>query len=377
MACGSGKTLAALWIAENLEAKLVLLLVPSLSLVGQTLAEWRRSSKESFRYLVVCSDETVVRGEDTTVHSTRDLGVPVTTDVGDVRRFINESHRSTATYVFCTYQSSPVVAEAQARANQPFDLVIADEAHRCASAKQTAFGTVLNEKRIKAKRRLFMTATPRYFTGRVKKRAAELEYEIASMDDESLFGPVFHKLTFNAAIGAGLLTDYQVVVIGVSDSEKGLWAEEGRLVRTRGGATTDARTLASQIGLAKATRKYDLRRVITFHSSIKKAVLFTNPAKPESYPSVVTRIGRRQRPSGEIWATHISGEMPAGRRRTLLEEFRNLDENTRGVISNCACLGEGVDVPTLDGIAFIDPKRSMVDIIQAVGRVIRIRFGQS
>ena len=116
----------------------------------------------------------------------------------------------------------------------PFDLVIADEAHRCTGPAESLFTTVLDARKIKARRRLFMTATPRYFTARVKKRTAELEYELASMDDESRFGPVFHRLTFDAAIRDGLLTDYQVVVIGVTQAELRQWADEARIVRLSG-----------------------------------------------------------------------------------------------------------------------------------------------
>ncbi len=140
------------------------------------------------------------------------------------------------------------------------------------------FATVLDGKKIKARKRLFMTATPRYFKEHVKRRAAELEYELVSMDDQHVFGPEFHVLTFHEAISADppLLTDYQVVVIGVTDREAKAWAEEARLVRTAEGLDTDARTLAAQIGLAKAMKKYDLRKLITFHSSVAKAARFVD-----------------------------------------------------------------------------------------------------
>ncbi len=273
--------------------------------------------------------------------------------------------------VFATYQSSDRVAAAQKASASSFDLVLADEAHRCTGPAQGLFTTVLDAAKIKARRRLFMTATPRYFTGRVKKRAAELEYELASMDDESRFGPVFHRLPFNVAIWDELLTDYQVVVIGVTQAETRQWAEEGRLVRIKDGTVTDARALASQIGLAKVMRQFDLRKTITFHSSVAKASRFTDAALADSLVGVIERMSPAAKPSGELWTGHISGQTPAGRRSTLLTVFGNLPQGNRAILSNCACLGEGVDVPVLDGVAFIDPKRSMIDIIQAVGRVIR------
>jgi len=378
MACGTGKTLTALWIAEQLQSSLTLVLVPSLSLVQQNLAEWGRHSAEDFDTLVVCSDDSVVQSKaDTAIQSTADLGVKVTTDPAEIRHFLGQRRKRPAV-VFATYQSSDRIAAAQAGKRMPFDLVICDEAHRLAGHAEGLFATVLDDRKIKARKRLFMTATPRYFKEHIKRRAAELEFELVSMDDEHVFGPEFHVLTFHEAVSADppLLTDYQVVVIGVTDREAKAWAEQARLVRTADGLSTDARTLAAQIGLAKAMKKYDLRRLITFHSSVAKAARFVDATQRDSLPGVIPHLTRSTRPSGKLWTKHISGHTPAGQRATLLKSLGNLSEDTRGILSNCACLGEGVDVPVLDGVAFIDPKRSMVDIIQAVGRVIRKAEGK-
>ena len=189
---------------------------------------------------------------------------------------------------------------------------------------------------------------------------------------------MFSPFTNHEAISAvpPLLTDYQVVVIGVTDREAKAWAEQARLVRTADGLSTDARTLAAQIGVAKAMKKYDLRKLITFHSSVAKAARFVDSSQRDSLPGVIPHLTRSARPSGKLWTKHISGHTPAGQRATLLKALGNLPDDTRGILSNCACLGEGVDVPVLDGVAFIDPKRSMVDIIQAVGRVIRKAEGK-
>ena len=381
MACGTGKTLTALWIAERLQSSLTLVLVPSLSLVQQNLAEWGRHSMEDFDTLVVCSDESVVQSKaDTAIQSTADLGVKVTTDPAEIRKFLDQRRKRPAV-VFSTYQSSDRIAAAQVGKIKKFDLVICDEAHRLAGNAEGLFGTVLDDKKIRARKRLFMTATPRYFKEHVKRRAAELEsesFQLVSMDDVHVFGPEFHVLTFHQAISANppLLTDYQVVVIGVTDREAKAWAEEARLVQTPDGLSTDARTLAAQIGLAKAMKKYDLRKLITFHSSVAKAARFVDPTLPDSLPGVIPNLTRSARPTGKLWTKHISGHTPAGQRATLLKGLGNLPDDTRGILSNCACLGEGVDVPVLDGVAFIDPKRSMVDIIQAVGRVIRKAEGK-
>ena len=178
---------------------------------------------------------------------------------------------------------------------------------------------------------------------------------------------MFHRLAFAEAIERDLLTDYQVVVVGVDDATYRDWAERGRFVTIDGTEVTDARTLAGQIGLAKAMRRYDLHRTITFHSRVKRAREFAR-----DLPEVIAWMPARQRPTGHLWADYVSGEMPAGQRHVLLQHLGRLDHGERGLLANARCLAEGVDVPTLDGVAFIDPRRSEVDIVQAVGRAIRL-----
>ena len=366
MACGTGKTLTSLFIKEKLDAERTLVLVPSLSLLKQTMQAWRVNGKVLFEALPVCSDETVGRSEeDAAVAHTSELGVPVTTDPHDIAAFLRR--RSGPRVVFSTYQSSPQIAAAFAVGRVPaFDLAIADEAHRVAGIESSDFATVLDATAIQARRRLFMTATPRYFTGRVLKAAQEADLEVASMDDPSKFGTVFHRLPFGEAIKRELLTDYQVVVVGVDDATYKEWAEQGTLVIRDGKKITDARTLAGQIGLAKAMRKYDLHRTISFHSRVARAREFA-----AEVPEVVQWMPARQRPKGALWSSYASGEMTAGERHVRLQHLSRLDDGQRGLLSNARCLSEGVDVPTLDGVAFIDPRRSEVDIVQAVGRAIR------
>ena len=365
MACGSGKTLTSLFIAEKLQSKRTLVLLPSLSLLKQTLNEWRANAAADFVSLPVCSDDTVTSTEDAAIAHTADLGVPVTTDPQDIAAFLRR--RSGPLVVFSTYQSSPQIAAAFKLGRVPgFSLIIADEAHRVAGPVSSDFATALDNRAIRGDRRLFMTATPRYFTGRVLKAAQEADFEVASMDDQERFGPVFHRLSFGEAIERDLLTDYQVAVVGVDDATYRQWAEKGALV-TRDGKTIDnAATLAGQIGLAKAMRKYDLRRVISFHSRVKRAREFAC-----DLPEVIAWMPARQRPKGRLWSDVATGAMPAGDRYMLLQHLARLDDGERGLLANARCLSEGVDVPTLDGVAFIDPRRSEVDIIQAVGRAIR------
>ena len=374
MACGTGKTLTGLWINEAVGCRRTLLLVPSISLVQQNLKEWGRHAREDFDFLVVCSDESVASDrDDPAMRYVADLGIKPTTDPKEIAAFLAK-RRTRPALVISTYQSCDRVAKAQAKAKKAFDLAICDEAHRLVGHVESKFATALDDRHIRARRRLFMTATPRYFTQKAKERGAEQEIELASMDDVEQFGPEFHVLSFHDAITADppLLTDYQVVIIGVTNTEAKAWAAEAKLVRTKDGLETDAKTLAAQIGLAKAIKQYDLRRMITFHRSIRRASRFADETRSDSLPSVVSKMRPASRPSGHLWARHVSGETAASKRASLLKELGELPDGHRGLISNCSCLGEGVDVPALDGVAFIDPKGSIVDIIQAVGRVIRL-----
>ena len=365
MACGTGKTLAGLFITEKLKAQRTLVLLPSLSLLKQTLNEWRANCAHDFASLPVCSDETVAEAEDAAIAHTADLGVPVTTDPKKIAAFLRR--KSGPLVVFSTYQSSPQIAAAFEQGRVPgFDLIIADEAHRVAGPVSSDFATVLDPKAIRGDRRLFMTATPRYFTGRIVKAGKDADFEYASMDDAAKFGPEFHRLPFGEAIERDLLTDYQVVVVGVDDATYLEWAQKGVLVTRDGKEILSAATLAGQIGLAKAMRKYDLHRVISFHSRVARAREFA-----ASLPGVIEWMPARRRPKGTLWSRYASGEMPAGDRYVLLQHLGRLDDGELGLLANARCLSEGVDVPTLDGVAFVDPRRSEVDIVQAVGRAIR------
>ncbi len=364
MACGTGKTLTSLFIKEKLAADRTLILVPSLSLLKQTMRVWYAHRRDEFATLPVCSDATVSRDEDAIVERTSDLGVPVTTDPAEIAAFLR---RLGPRVVFATYQSSPQVAKAYELGRVPaFDLVIADEAHRCAGPVSSDFATVLDAGKIRAKRRLFMTATPRVYSESTKRAAKDENFEYASMDDWEKFGEVFHKLGFSQAIERKLLTDYRVAVIGVDDATYREWAERGTFVTLDGKTPTSARKVAGQIGVAKAMGEYDLRRTISFHSYVSRASDFA-----ASMVKVIAWMPAAQRPTGTLWARYASGDMDAGQRSRLIHRLADLKDEERGLLSNARCLAEGVDVPTLDGVAFIDPRRSEVDIVQAVGRAIR------
>ncbi len=366
MACGTGKTFTTLWIKEQLNATSTLILLPSLGLLSQTLREWTLAANMPFEVLCVCSDNTVgKKGSDEAIHSVADVAFPVTSNVDDIRKFLCSDG---AKVVFSTYQSSPLVAQAQVNSTIPdFDLVIADEAHRCAGKVGNEFTTVLDAESIRAKKRLFATATPRTYSSNVKKAADERGIDVVGMDDESVFGKVLYSLPFGEAIKRGLLTDYQVVIIGVDNPTIAAWIENREIVKTESGMEIDAESLAAQIGLLKAYKDYDLRRVISFHSRVNRAEQFS-----KDILDVVGWIREEHKPSGAMLTDFVSGEMATDKRRIKLSQLKAMAPQERRLLTNARCLSEGVDVPSLDGVAFIDPRSSQIDIIQAVGRAIRL-----
>ena len=366
MACGTGKTFTTLWIKEKLGADSTLVLLPSLGLLSQTLHEWTLAANDEFQVLCVCSDESVgKKGSDEAVHSISDLAFPVTSDAGEIRTFLNNPGKKV---VFSTYQSSPLIAEAQTdKAIPAFDLAIADEAHRCTGKVSGDFSTILDGEKIRAKKRLFTTATPRTYSSSVKKAAEDRGVEVVGMDDEAIFGKQLFALNFGEAIKRGLLTDYRVVIIGVDDPTIAAWIENRELLKANSDIEMDAESLAAQVGLLKAIKDYDLHRLISFHSRVSRAEEFS-----QDIHKVLGWIDEKYKPSGELKSDFVSGEMPTNKRRRKLSQLKSLKDNQRGLLTNARCLSEGVDVPSLDGVAFIDPRSSQIDIIQAVGRAIRL-----
>lgn len=343
MACGTGKTLVGRWHAQASDATRILVLLPSLGLVAQTLREWRRANKGSswrFRALVVCSDPTTAAGEaeraQDGVHLEHDtwneVGAQVTTSPAQAARFLQRDHGQ-AQVVFSTYHSSPVIAAAQHQAPEAFDLVICDEAHRLAGQPSEAFTTVLDPRKIVARKRVFMTATPRVYAGE----------NGTSMDDPRVFGPVAHTVSFGEAIQAGLLTDYQVAVIAHRASEEPH-------------ASID--TVAATV--LQAVDQHQLRRVLTFHGGVAKSAAFA-----------AGMHGRVTAGGVELAARHVSGQMRTSDRAATLTWLAEPDSHQARIVSNARCLSEGIDVPSVDGVVFADQRSSVVDIIQAIGRVLR------
>ncbi|WP_204301771.1 DEAD/DEAH box helicase family protein, partial [Actinoplanes campanulatus] len=378
MACGSGKTLTCHGVHEKIGARRTLVLAPSLSLLAQLVREWAAQSAEAggLRIAVVCSDATVA-GDDLPKVSSSELPVPVTTDPDTLRTFLTDHVRDELpVVVFSTYHSSPEVAAAQKAADAagtpvPFDLVVADEAHYLAGRPAEAFATVLHDDRVHAVRRVFTTATPRVVAANVKARAADLDDRVVCMDDPALFGPVAHRLTFGRAIELGLLADYQVLVLGVEQTDDGA-AEavaERHLVQV-GDHTTDAASFAALTALGTAWREHNVRTAISFHSRVERARQFAE--------LVTATVGQPllQFPAS-VQASHVSGAMPAGKRAHLLRQLTAGSKNDRlRLLANARCLTAGVDVPSLDAVVFVDPRRSATDVVQAVGRALRVADGK-
>ncbi len=363
MACGTGKTLTALWITEQLNPQTTLVLVPSLSLLSQTLSEWAQHTNTTWSYICVCSDDTVNKHNDEPISTVDDFPFEVTTDPTRITGFLGTEGQKV---IFSTYQSSAQVAAALQNAKTGIDFAICDEAHRLTGKTDANYSSILSDDRIPAAKRVFMTATPRTYTASVKKKAEERGVDVTSMDDETIYGPVLHKLSFGEAIDCGLLSDYKVVIVGVTDPQVQDLIDRRELVSVGDKVETDARTLAAHIGLAKATKDYNLTRTISFHSRINTAAKFA-----QDHPKILHWLPDTHRPDGPTWTDTISGAMNTGQRRRILHQLRTDEPGRHALLTNARCLTEGVDVPSLDGVAFIDPRSSQVDIVQAVGRAIR------
>jgi superfamily II DNA or RNA helicase len=356
LACGTGKTLIGLWTAERLQARRVLVLLPSLSLVRQTLHAWAQAAAGAFAWQCVCSDESVDRGLDSVAQSTSDLGFPVTTDSAEVARFLAQDDLG-CKVVFTTYHSALVVARALG-AGESFDLGIFDEAHRTAGRAGLRFSLALHDSHLPIQRRLFLTATPRHYDLRKRTRGGDLA-EVYSMDDVKTYGRVCYQLGLAQAAARQLICPYQVIlsVIQTSDLRRKQVRDSVVLQEGRGVAADLA---ANGIALQRAVEKFGLRKIFTFHHSVAAARRFTGPEGVGAFlPGFTTR--------------HVSGAMPEAKRARLLAEFSQAEA---ALLSNARCLTEGVNVPAVDLVAFLSPKRSRVDIVQAVGRALRRQPGK-
>ena len=341
--CGAGKTLASLWLKERLGAKRTLVLVPSLALLRQTRREWAAQQKARLPYLCVCSEKDIDKDKrDVIVTHTFEVPGHVTTQPNEIAAFARK-HRELV--VYSTYQSLEAVVDAGVK----FDLAICDEAHKTATARHNEFALV-HEDALKAEKRLYMTATPRVLSPSAKGQLGEDAFEVvADMSDEETFGPEFHRMSFADAIEQGILVDYKIVVVGVTDRHVHKHIEQRTYLED-----ASADQVATSLALQKAMKKHGAAHALTFHSRVKRAKAFKEIH------------GKRTRGTK---VEHVNGSMSTNDRLVLLDEFK---EAPRAVMTNARCLTEGVDVPAIDCVAFADPRHSKVDIVQAAGRTLRI-----
>jgi len=365
--CGAGKTLASIWISEKLRANNILVMLPSLSLLSQTLREWAINASLPFRYLCICSDTTVDLGNDSPIEKISDMDVPVTTEAEAIREFLQDTSSRTS-IIFSTYQSSKVLSEAVRKSATTFDIGIFDEAHRTAGTKIGAWGMALDDQNIPINKRIFMTATPKIYAPHITKKAKEEDVLICSMDDADMYGHPFYEIGFAEAVSRGHITDYKVIVICVTDSEVKALIEKGGKVITDQDHEWDAKALAKRIALVKGIRAYGLRKAFTFHGRVESAKAFTDTSKPYGIHHIFKLLEPEREMQKSVGFFHVNGTMSSGTRSNILKEFESV---AIGIMSNARCLIEGVNIPAVDTVAFIDPKRSLIDIVQATGRAMR------
>ncbi len=415
MACGTGKTYTSLKIMEALDPKITLFLAPSIALLSQTFREYAQEKSEPFYASIVCSDDKVGKGkknkndDDTDDINFSELPLKPSTRPEDILSVCELAQKENKRFIiFSTYQSALRIKEAQEVGLGEIDLIICDEAHRTVGAMyssnerddKNAFTLCHSDEHIKAKKRLYMTATPKVYSESSKARAKESDNAIYSMDDEGIFGEEIYTLNFTKAIALDLLTDYKVMILAVRKEDlSGVTNSVNQKISRleAEGTKLDKKLINNEfvckiIGTHKGLAKQDLialddenkkdcdlqtkndttpsQRAISFCKSIN-----TSKRIKDSFETIMEcyneELKKKSFKNLTISIDHIDGTMNCKVRLEKLEELNTFKPNTCKVLSNARCLSEGVDVPALDSIVFFDGKSAMVDIIQAVGRVMR------
>ncbi len=411
MACGTGKTYTSLKIMEALDSKIMLFLAPSIALLSQTFREYAQEKSEPFYASIVCSDDKVGKSkdEDNDDINFSELPLKPSTRLEDILSVRKKAQKENKRFIiFSTYQSALRIKEAQEAGLGEIDLIICDEAHRTVGAMyssnerddKNAFTLCHSDDNIKAKKRLYMTATPKVYSESSKAKAKESDNVIYSMDDAEIFGEEIYTLNFSKAIALDLLTDYKVIILavrkenlsGVTNSVNKkisqLKAEGTKLDKKLINNEFVCKIVGTHKGLAKQDlivlddenkedhnlqNKYDTapsQRAINFCKSIN-----TSKNIKDSFETIMEcydeELKKKSFKNLKISIDHIDGTMNCKDRLEKLEKLNEFQPNTCKVLSNARCLSEGVDVPALDSIVFFDGKSAMVDIIQAVGRVMR------
>ena len=389
MACGTGKTFAALRIAETIAGAggRALYLVPSISLFVQSMREWATQKSLPHRYVGICSDTRAGKNDEDS--SLQELEIPVTTDPEAISKALQETHGDALTVVFCTYHSIRLVEQAQDDGAPGFDLVLCDEAHRTTGIdrpedKTSPFVLVHDAKSIRARKRLYMTATPRLHTEATKTKAADHAVEVFSMDDVDTYGPEFYRLPFSRAVEQNLLSDYKVVVLAMSEE------------RVDGAVQRHLKDDDSEINITDAAKIVGCWRALQNPENsatgngrgfrLRRAIAFTNTIvasrRLEKYwddlvGQAIDLLPEDQRTNAFRCETrHVDGQHHALDRKARIEWLKGTTPGSCRILSNARCLSEGIDVPALDAVLFMSPRNSHVDIVQGVGRAMRKAAGK-
>lgn len=401
MACGTGKTFTSLKIAENETNKrgLILFLVPSIALLGQTLREWVNDSEEKLNAICICSDPKISKKtskeEDSNIVNTIDLAMPASTDVESIlNQFRNIKKHDGLKVVFSTYQSIEIISKAQKKYLEEdnefgvFDLIICDEAHRTTGAfekdKESSFTKVHDNVFIEAKKRLYMTATPRIYSETSKSKANEKDIILCSMDDEVVFGDEIYRIGFGRAVEEGLLSDYKVLILTVSEKDipsalQKSFAQDGKEFNSDdyskliGCVNGLSKQILGDEGTVRVEDDVPMKRAVAFCSTIKNSEEVTGLFNKSTDYYVRTLNANAQSKMVEVNSKHVDGTMNTPQRDELLNWLRATPENPKEtrILTNVKCLSEGVDVPSLDAILFVSAKNSEIDVVQSVGRVMR------
>ena len=402
MACGTGKTFTSLKIAENETNKngLILFLVPSLALLGQTLREWTNDVDNDTKLypICICSDSKISSKKSTNddnIISVVDLALPATTDIDKIVNQLKKiKDKKGMKVVFSTYQSIDVIAKAQEKILAQdknfgeFDLIICDEAHRTTGVTlknedESNFVKVHKNDFLKAKKRLYMTATPRLYDDNSKSKAKESDAYLCSMDDKKLYGEEIYRIGFGKAVENDLLTDYKVLILTLSSSQIPIglqniiangekefnFDDATRLIGCINGLS---KQILDKEGIIKSTDPEPMKRAVAFCRDIKTSKRVTNSFNDysEEYLSSLKEEAKRKMVS--VASKHIDGGMNALEREDLLSWLKeDGEEQECRILTNARCLSEGVDVPNLDAVLFLSAKNSQVDVVQSVGRVMR------
>lgn len=396
MACGTGKTLTGLKIAEELggKGKLILYMVPSLALMSQTVREWKNDCEDDFLAFSVCSDVKIGKRQndgDAIQFTKHDLAFPATTDGAKIAQQVQDSDPEKMIVVFSTYQSIQVLTNAQKNHDLPeFDWIICDEAHRTTGATiagedESNFVRIHSNDYVFGKKRLYMTATPKIFGENAKSKAKQYDVALASMDDETKFGKVLYHKGFAWAVENNLLSDYKVIVLAV---DEGLISAgvQNRLAESSEMKLDDA---TKMIGCYKALTKHELigdvsknqkpmKRALAFCKSINNSKMITDELS-ELVDEYLNNddIRDNNAPVLGMETRHVDGTFNAKQREDCLDWLKEeTDDETCRILTNARCLSEGVDIPALDAIIFMHPRKSQIDVVQSVGRVMRRAEGK-